>query len=73
MYSFIKMFRHKQSMENGHRNNMDRCGRKIGQKGRGLLLRMVLQDRLSVRKAADALGVSHMTAYRALGEVRFAK
>jgi predicted transcriptional regulator len=32
----------------------------------GKLVRLLFEERLSVRKAADAIGVSHMTAYRAL-------
>jgi len=32
----------------------------------GYALHLILKQRLSVRKAADLLGVSHMTLYRAL-------
>jgi len=36
-----------------------------------LLACLLLNERMSVRKAADAIGVSHMTAYRALSEMEF--
>ena len=35
------------------------------------LARLLLSERTSVRKAADAIGVSHMTAYRMLSEIEF--
>ena len=35
------------------------------------LARLVIHERSSVRKAADAIGVSHMTAYRMLSEIEF--
>ena len=35
------------------------------------LAKMVIHERTSVRKAADAIGVSHMTAYRMLSEIEF--
>ncbi len=37
---------------------------------RNRLVSLVVRERLSVRKAADAIGVSHMTAYRALAQAR---
>ena len=35
------------------------------------LAHMLIRERASVRKAADAIGVSHMTAYRMLSEIEF--
>lgn len=34
-----------------------------------LLVRLLVVERLSVRDAADEIGVSHMTAYRALSRI----
>ncbi|MEM4633634.1 MAG: helix-turn-helix domain-containing protein [Candidatus Anstonellaceae archaeon] len=36
-----------------------------------MLMRLLLEERFSVRKAADVLGVSHMTVYRALSKLEF--
>ncbi|MFA6489846.1 MAG: hypothetical protein WCT52_04140 [Candidatus Micrarchaeia archaeon] len=36
-----------------------------------MLAHLLLRERTSVRKAADAIGVSHMTAYRMLSEMEF--
>lgn len=35
------------------------------------LAHLLVRERTSVRKAADAIGVSHMTAYRMLSEIEF--
>lgn len=36
------------------------------------LVQLVVRERFSVRQAAEAIGVSHTTAYRMLENVRFA-
>ncbi len=33
------------------------------------ILKLLIEDRLSIREIADLMGVSHMTVYRALGRV----
>ena len=35
------------------------------------LAHLLIRERTSVREAADAIGVSHMTAYRMLSEIEF--
>ncbi len=44
--------------------------KKMDERKLSLLVRLLLVERLSVRRAADEIGVSHMTAYRALEGVR---
>ncbi|MGV8177001.1 MAG: helix-turn-helix domain-containing protein [Candidatus Bilamarchaeaceae archaeon] len=44
--------------------NPDR--RKLDGRKLGLAVRLLLEERMSLRQAADVLGVSHMTLHRAL-------
>jgi predicted transcriptional regulator len=45
--------------------------RKLDERKLSALVQLILEERLSVRQAADALGVSHMTAYRALSQIEY--
>lgn len=44
-------------------------GENMNHEKREKLVELLVRERMSVRKAADCIGVSHMTAYRALSEM----